>query len=170
MERNLHHQLNTGSFSFATVHHFDEKEAGKAKCVTLHDGLIYSATAGEGVRRWNAKTGSVETYLPASTFNDPIHSMCVVGRSLWVNTGSNTSSGNIVIYDLDTGQVKVKAFAAHKSEITCMAAGPGEQYVITGGVDFNVKLWSPEGSPIQVRGGGRALKHLIAPAFTPHIL
>lgn len=141
---------HAGSLSWATVHHFDEREAGKNKCVTLHEGSLYAATTGEGVRKWNARTGAMETVLPSSLFSDPIHSLCVVGHCLWVNTGSNTSSGNIVIYDLETGQVKVKAFAAHKSEVTCMAAGPGDKYVVTGGVDFNVKLWTPEGSPIQV--------------------
>lgn len=31
-----------------------------------------------------------------------------------------------------------QAFAAHKGEITCMLAGPGGRYMVTGGVDFQV--------------------------------
>ena len=38
--------------------------------------------------------------------------------------------------DLPTPQ----GFAAHKGEITCMVAGPGGKYVVTGGVDFQVKV------------------------------
>ena len=38
--------------------------------------------------------------------------------------------------DLSTAQ----GFAAHKGEITCMVAGPGGKYVVTGGVDFQVKV------------------------------
>lgn len=29
-----------------------------------------------------------------------------------------------------------------------MAAGPGGKYIVTGGVDFQVKVWSPEGTPM----------------------
>ncbi len=45
-----------------------------------------------------------------------------------------------------------QAFAAHKGEITCMVAGPGDKYMVTGGVDFQVKTWTPEGTPVSASG------------------
>lgn len=34
----------------------------------------------------------------------------------------------------------MQAFAAHKGEITSMVAGPGHKYIVTGGVDFQVRV------------------------------
>ena len=94
-----------------------------------------------------------ETFIPSSAFSDPIHALCVVGRSLWICTGGNTNAGTVVIYDLDTAALKTKGFAAHKGEITCMVAGPGDKYVVTGGVDFQVKVRSI--TPFSIRTGNR---------------
>ncbi len=45
----------------------------------------------------------MEQFIPASAFPDPIHTLAVVGRNLWVCTGGNNNAGTVVIYDLDTG-------------------------------------------------------------------
>ena len=49
---------------------------------------------------------SSETFIPSSAFPDPVHTMCVVGRNLWICTGGNTNAGTVVIYDLDTKAIK----------------------------------------------------------------
>ena len=51
---------------------------------------------------------SSETFIPSSAFPDPVHTMCVVGRNLWICTGGNTNAGTVVIYDLDTKAIKTK--------------------------------------------------------------
>mmetsp|Transcript_27361 Transcript_27361/g.73969 ORF Transcript_27361/g.73969 Transcript_27361/m.73969 type:complete len:287 (+) Transcript_27361:174-1034(+) len=137
-----------GAFNWATIHQFEDKESGRIKCCCI-DGLdIYTGSQTDGVRRWNVANGSCELFLPHSVCPDPIHALCVVGRLLWVCTGNNANAGTVVIFDLDTATIKTKAFAAHKGEITCMVAGPGNQYIVTGGVDFQVKCWSPSGTPL----------------------
>ncbi len=49
-----------------------------------------------------------ETIIPSSAFPDPVHTLAVVGRNLWVCTGNNSNAGTVVIYDLDTNAVKTK--------------------------------------------------------------
>lgn len=46
----------------------------------------------------------------------------------------------LIANPVDSGALKTKGFACHKGEITCMAAGPGHKYMVTGGVDFTVKV------------------------------
>ncbi len=59
----------------------------------------------------------VSTFLPPEGFVDPVHSLCVVGRNLWVCTGSSTAPGTVVVYDMDTGAVKVKVSRADPTQV-----------------------------------------------------
>mmetsp|Transcript_33316 Transcript_33316/g.99196 ORF Transcript_33316/g.99196 Transcript_33316/m.99196 type:complete len:316 (-) Transcript_33316:333-1280(-) len=137
-----------GAFGWATVHEFGDKDSGKPKCVCLSGDVLYTGSGTDGVKRWSAATGGNDILLPASLFSDPVHAITVVGDNVWVCTGNNANAGTIVVYDINTKALKTKGFAAHKGEVTCMAPGPGGNYVITGGVDFQVKLWTPDGSPL----------------------
>lgn len=70
--------------------------------------------------------------------------MCVVQDTVWACTGD----GKIALFDVNTAELKTKTFAAHQGEILCVRPGPGDQYVVTGGVDFNTKSWQPNGTPL----------------------
>ena len=47
----------SGSFSWATVFHFDEKEVGKIKCAIQHGNEIYTGSQSDGIKRWSIATG-----------------------------------------------------------------------------------------------------------------
>ncbi|KAJ9529806.1 hypothetical protein QJQ45_022230 [Haematococcus lacustris] len=150
--------LAPGAFDWATVYQFDDKESNRFKGVCALDSaasqspgsscFIYCASQAEGVRRWHVSSGASEVLVEPSAFQDPVHCLAVVARNLWVCTGNNATAGSVVIFDLDTAAPKCKPFAAHKGEITAMVAGVGGKYMVTGGVDFQVKVWGPDGTPL----------------------
>ncbi|KAL6757738.1 hypothetical protein V8C86DRAFT_2615009 [Haematococcus lacustris] len=150
--------LAPGAFDWATVYQFDDKESNRFRGVCALDSaasqspgsscFIYCASQAEGVRRWHVSSGASEVLVEPSAFQDPVHCLAVVARNLWVCTGNNATAGSVVIFDLDTAAPKCKPFAAHKGEITAMVAGVGGKYMVTGGVDFQVKVWGPDGTPL----------------------
>ena len=56
--------------------------------------------------------------------------------------GSLPPSGSKQMLIVCTHACLCQAFAAHKGEITSMVAGPGHRYIVTGGVDFQVRIRS----------------------------
>ncbi|KAJ9529693.1 hypothetical protein QJQ45_014458 [Haematococcus lacustris] len=150
--------LAPGAFDWATVYQFDDKESNRFRGVCALDSaasqspgsscFIYCASQAEGVRRWHVSSGASEVLVEPSAFQDPVHCLAVVARNLWVCTGNNATAGSVAIFDLDTAAPKCKPFAAHKGEITAMVAGVGGKYMVTGGVDFQVKVWGPDGTPL----------------------
>eukprot|EP00198_Chlamydomonas_reinhardtii_P010605 XP_001699942.1 predicted protein [Chlamydomonas reinhardtii] len=65
-----------------------------------------------------------------------------------LNSHLNRLDGKIALYDTNTGDIKVKTFVAHQGEVLCITPGPGNAYVITGGVDFNARSWQLNGNAI----------------------
>ncbi|GIL95063.1 hypothetical protein Vretimale_1083, partial [Volvox reticuliferus] len=132
-----------GAFSWATVYSFNEKDGGQVKAACVSGNCIYTTTRA-GVRRWDTATGSSSELIPSGTLPGLVHAIAVVGPTIWACTGD----GKVALYDAASGDLKVKTFAAHQGEVLCIALGPNNAYVITGGVDFNAKSWQPDGSPI----------------------
>ncbi|GIL63528.1 hypothetical protein Vafri_17568 [Volvox africanus] len=132
-----------GAFSWATVYSFNEKEGGQVKAACVGGNYIYT-TSRAGVRRWDTVTGSSSEFIPSGTLPGLVHAIAVVGPTIWACTGD----GKVALYDVASGDLKVKTFAAHQGEVLCIAPGPNNAYVITGGVDFNAKSWQPDGSPV----------------------
>ncbi|GFR48421.1 hypothetical protein Agub_g10316, partial [Astrephomene gubernaculifera] len=133
----------SGAFNWATIHQFGEREGGQVKCACAHGAHIYT-TSRAGIRRWEAATGSCTELIPAGSLPGLVHAIALVGGAVWACTGD----GRAALYDAVTGEQRGKTFSAHQGEVLCVAAGPGDAYVITGGVDFNAKSWQPSGAPI----------------------
>jgi hypothetical protein len=47
----------TGSFSWATIYEFGEKESGRPKSVVIDDAMVYTGSSSDGVKRYNATSG-----------------------------------------------------------------------------------------------------------------
>jgi hypothetical protein len=49
--------MKPGTFSWATIYEFGEKEAGKPKSVVIDGALVYTGSSSDGVKRYNATSG-----------------------------------------------------------------------------------------------------------------
>lgn len=48
--------IPAGSFKWATIHQYSDKESGSIKSVAKHEQSLFSSSRG-GIKRWNVATG-----------------------------------------------------------------------------------------------------------------
>lgn len=78
-----------------------------------------------------------------SDLGEELNCLCWDGRTVLIGGGS----GNVNIWDLHSG-IHKKSFSAHKGPVTALAVSSspvsedGGQYVVTGGDDRKVLVWS----------------------------
>lgn len=49
--------LPRGTFNWATIHQYNDKESGRIKCCCIDGVYVYTGSQQDGVRRWHVTTG-----------------------------------------------------------------------------------------------------------------
>ncbi|MEV4113480.1 hypothetical protein [Nonomuraea sp. NPDC049695] len=90
-----------------------------------------------------ANRGAISLGLNPSACRRRLCSWC--GRPWFPAIVYGDDSGNVSVWDLDTGTAAGEPFAAHSGTIYAVAAGKrsdGTPVVITGGSDKTIRIWS----------------------------
>lgn len=132
--------------------HRPSSQAGtQLKAAVADNGFIYVSDRNT-VTRYHADSGESGVFFRTEA---PVHSMLVVhgtsarpGRALWCAY----ADGRVAIVDIETGEPLAKPFTAHSGEVKSMLQLPGSLTVITGGTDFRVKTWTPNGDNMALSG------------------
>ncbi|GMH33735.1 hypothetical protein BSKO_01569 [Bryopsis sp. KO-2023] len=161
-------QLAPGALGWATVEELVNKNSSNARAVTQVANELYTSTR-KGIRKWSLTDGSSEAVIEAESFSSMVHALLVVESDLWACLGD----GHIAIYDVETRFPKRKPFRGHNGEILCVTQGIPNRTVITGGADFQVKVWNREGEILSTSGHHHgavecvlALQHPIFTVYT----
>eukprot|EP00854_Cymbomonas_tetramitiformis_P017508 gene17508-20845_t len=118
--------------------------SGDIKCASHQSGQVFTAESAGPLRSYNSTTGLPALFADRERDKAVTALACVKGE-LW----AGTATGDLAVYNLANGELVVKPFLAHKDGVFCITAahtGDGA-VVVTGGADFQVKVWGPGGAP-----------------------
>ena len=130
---------------WATVAEQTTKDIAAIKdvCFDASTGKLYCSQR-SGIFRWSWEAGRLESVMPTDKIGngDLVYAVLPIGSLLWSSIGK----GKVYIYDMAEERMITK-FIAHSGEIVCMTAisEAGDARVLTGGMDFLVKLWDKDG-------------------------
>jgi serine/threonine protein kinase len=111
--------------------------------ISSKNGIIVSATVGEGIKVWNIITGDLVCTLHAEAEESINVLLISQDENFLIGGGESQAGGTITIWDLNSYQ-KLKTFNAHMQAVTALAISPEDKRLITGSHDKSVKIWKIE--------------------------
>lgn len=148
-----------GSLSYALNFEFTAASASGIKSISLCRDSLFTSSR-QGVTRWDRTTGRNDVFVASSSFPSVVTTLCISeGTDIWCGTGD----GSLLVFDVETGSQKLKAWSGHSGEVNSLAALPTSHggAMVTAGADFQVKVWSPDGRQLGSSGHHHCAVHAL---------
>ncbi len=123
-----------------------------SKCAVAAPGTVFAASSDGPIRAYETATGAARDFIDRER-DKPVSCMALVnnGSDLWVGG----AAGDLTVFSARSpvdggfaprGAIKSKPFLAHDKGVH-VVLNVRDRYVVTGGADFQTRVWSCDGKP-----------------------